>query len=204
MSVERLELSTNGLKGRCSTIELHTLGRGGFEPPSDIPETRVAGTSARHCIIPPFQRQSLDHGSSGLYHIAHGIPTNPIKIIPESPPYNPGLSLLPTRDKSHLTAKNICASMISVRSLRGTLLIAFPHSPILQHNNDRDGRIEPPLNLKFNSPLRRHRGNDTMSTFFDLRRLTIIFPTCSRSTCARQSTLWGQLSNVSSCQLTNV
>jgi hypothetical protein len=23
MSVERLELSTNGLKGRCSTIELH-------------------------------------------------------------------------------------------------------------------------------------------------------------------------------------
>jgi hypothetical protein len=84
MSVERLELSTNGLKGRCSTIELHTLGRGGFEPPSDIPETRVAGTSARHCIIPPFQRQSLDHGSSGLYHNAHAIPTNPIKIIPET------------------------------------------------------------------------------------------------------------------------
>jgi hypothetical protein len=23
MSVERLELSTNGLKGRCSTVELH-------------------------------------------------------------------------------------------------------------------------------------------------------------------------------------
>jgi hypothetical protein len=93
MSVERLELSTNGLKGRCSTIELHTLGRGGFaclvrslygKPPSDIPETRVAGTSARHCIIPPFQRQSLDHGSSGLYHNAHAIPTNPIKIIPET------------------------------------------------------------------------------------------------------------------------
>ena len=33
MSVERLELSTNGLKGRCSTIELHTR-------------------SARHFIIP--------------------------------------------------------------------------------------------------------------------------------------------------------
>jgi hypothetical protein len=26
MSVERLELSTNGLKGRCSTIELHARG----------------------------------------------------------------------------------------------------------------------------------------------------------------------------------
>ena len=28
MSVERLELSTNGLKGRCSTIELHTRSGG--------------------------------------------------------------------------------------------------------------------------------------------------------------------------------
>ena len=26
MSVERLELSTNGLKGRCSTVELHARG----------------------------------------------------------------------------------------------------------------------------------------------------------------------------------
>ena len=73
MSVERLELSTNGLKGRCSTIELHTLGRGGFctayhpmffmgplwgKPPPAIPATRVADTSARHCIIPRMQRQS--------------------------------------------------------------------------------------------------------------------------------------------------
>ena len=30
MSVERLELSTNGLKGRCSAIELHAPVRSAF------------------------------------------------------------------------------------------------------------------------------------------------------------------------------
>jgi hypothetical protein len=65
MSVERLELSTNGLKGRCSTIELHTLGRGGLKPPSAIPETRVKGmaeaASSRHQPFLGQESQEQQH-----------------------------------------------------------------------------------------------------------------------------------------------
>ncbi len=49
MSVERLELSTNGLKGRCSTIELHT---------------RCGG----HSIMPIWTRQSF---TSVVEHHSH-------------------------------------------------------------------------------------------------------------------------------------
>ena len=67
---ERLELSANGLKGRCSTIELptHVDARDGIEPSITLLQR----------VVLPFDHPAIirTFALSGLMHALASIPTN--------------------------------------------------------------------------------------------------------------------------------